>query len=138
MSDEKKEKVLTANAARVRAYRLRKKEELGDEKYREFIRIQKRNTRLATKVKKDVKTVEEGKTVQPSSKKENKEAIANYIAELLGDLDTQKKYDKPAIIQLVQQKIKKFDTSLGAETNCDQLIDNLDRTNLVIHQSMVI
>ena len=125
------EKVLTKNAERVRAYRQRKKQELGDEKYKEFMRVQKAQTRLATKVKKDIKKVEEGKEIKSSSKKENKEAVANYVAELLKDLDTQKKYDKPAIIQLVQQKIKKFDTTVGAETNCDQLIDNLDRTNLV-------
>ena len=35
---EMSEKVLTKNVERVRAYRQRKKEELGDEKYREFMR----------------------------------------------------------------------------------------------------
>ena len=130
--EEKKSSVkeLTSNALRVRAYRQRKKEEIGEEKYKEFMRVQKANTRLAKKVKVDKKTIEEGKLVQPS-KKETKEAITAYVAELLKDLDTKKVYDKPAVKQLVQQKIKKYDTTLGAKTNCSQLIDNLDRTNLV-------
>ena len=40
-------------------------------------------------------------------------------------------YEKPAIKQLVQQKIKKYDTTQGAKMNWKQLIDSLDLTNLV-------
>ena len=105
--EEKKSSVkeLTSNAIRVRAYRQRKKAEIGEEKYKEFMRVQKANTRLAKKVKVNNKTVEEGKFVQPS-KKETKEAITAYVAELLKDLDTKKVYDKPAVKQLVQQRLK--------------------------------
>ena len=56
-NDEKKEKVLTKNALRVRAYRARVKAELGDEKYKEAMRLQKQASRTATKAKKDVKVV---------------------------------------------------------------------------------
>ena len=50
-NDEKKEKVLTKNALRVRAYRARVKAELGDEKYKEAMRLQKQTSRTATKAK---------------------------------------------------------------------------------------
>ena len=55
---EMSEKVLTKNAQRVRAYRLRKKEELGEEKYKKFMRLEKAKNRTAKKAKDDVKTVE--------------------------------------------------------------------------------
>ena len=128
MSNE--EKKASSNAQRVAAYRLRKKTELGEEKYKEQMRLDKQKQRQSKKVKDDLKSAEEGKPIK-LSKKETKDQIAEYVANLIGELNTQKVYNKPAVTQLVQTKIKKFDHIQGATTNCDQLIDNLDKSSLV-------
>ena len=129
-NEDLKKKLASANALRVKAFRERQKAKLGEEQYKEFMKIQKRNTRTSRKAKEDIKTVEEGKTVK-MSRKETKEQIAQYVSNLLSDLDTTKVYHKPAVVQMVKQKLKKFDTAQGAKINCDQLIHNLDKSSLV-------
>ena len=49
MEEKKIVKELTSNAIRVRAYRERLKNNLGEEKYREFMRLEKSHTRTAKK-----------------------------------------------------------------------------------------
>ena len=130
---EKKNKDPTANALRVKAFRERQKAKLGEEKYKEFMRIEKMNTRTVNKAKKDVKVVSEGGVVKASRKeeKESKEQVAQYVAEIIGDLATKKVYNKPAVTQLVKERIQRYDSVKGGVENCDQLIDNLDKNNLV-------
>ena len=77
MSNE--EKKASSNAQRVAAYRLRKKTELGEEKYKEQMRLDKQKQRQSKKVKDDLKLAEEGKPIK-LSKKETKDQIAEYVA----------------------------------------------------------
>ncbi len=53
----------------------------------------RKSIRIATKAKSDAKLVSEGGVVNVSSKKQTKEKVARYVAELLSDLDTQKVYN---------------------------------------------
>lgn len=75
-----KEKVVTANALRVRAFRERQKSQLGDDKYKESMRIQKQTTRTANRAKKDVKVVSNSGVV-PHTRKETKEQLAQYVSD---------------------------------------------------------
>ena len=129
MSDIKK--LPTANALRVRAYREKQKAKLGDEAYKEQMRENRKATRVATKAKSDVKIVSEGGVVSEPTKREKKEYVAEYVASVLSDLDTQKIYNKPAVVQLVRQKIKTYDASTSGVKNCSELVNHLDTTNLV-------
>ena len=125
------EKLPSANALRVRAYRERQKAKLGDDKYKEQMRTERKATRTNTKARADVKIVSEGGVVTEPIKKETKKDIADYVATLLTDLDTQKVYNKPAVIQMVKQKIKTYDASVSGVKNCSDLVNHLDTTNLV-------
>ncbi len=121
----------SANAIRVASYRAKQKAKLGDDAYKEKMRTDRKGTRIATKAKADIKVIEEGGVVSEPSKKQTKEDVALYVGNLLSDLDTQKVYNKPAVVQLVKKKIERFDTKQGAITNCDQLVAYLDKSNLV-------
>jgi hypothetical protein len=127
----KENKSATKNALRVRAFRERQKASLGEEAYKEKMRTEKKESRIATKAKKDVKIIEEGGIVNEPTKKQTKDDLAQYVATLLTDLETQKVYNKPAVIQLVKQKIKRFDTTQGSVKNCKQLVGLLDKSSLV-------
>ena len=130
-NDEKT--LVSANALRVRNFRAKQKANLGEEKYKELMRLDKQKQRSSKKAKDDVKAIEEGKPVKVSKneKKQTKEQITEYVANLIGDLSTKKVYNKPAVTQLVQTKIKKFEIAQGAKINCEQLIQNLDKSFLV-------
>ena len=119
------------NALRVRAFRERQKASLGEDAYKEKMRTEKKESRAATKVKKDIKIVSEGGVIIEPTKKETKEDLADYVATLLTDLEIQKTYNKPAIVKLVKQKIKRFDTQQGSVKNCKQLVGLLDKSSLV-------
>jgi len=123
--------IRSANAIRVAAYRAKQKAKLGDDAYKEKMRTDRKGTRIATKAKADIKVVEEGGVVSEPTRKQTKEDVALYVGNLLSDLDTQKVYNKPAVVQLVKKKIERFDTKKGAITNCDQLVAYLDKSNLV-------
>ena len=123
--------IKSANAIRVAAYRAKQKAKLGDDTYKEKMRTERKATRLATKAKADIKVVEEGGIVSEPSKQQTKEDVALYVGNLLSDLDTQKVYNKPAVVQLVKKKIERFDTKQGAITNRAQLIAYLDKSSLV-------
>ena len=133
MNKDDKIALPSANALRVRNFRAKQKANLGEEKYKELMRLDKQKQRLDKKAKDDVKAVEEGKPLKAtkSEKKQTKEQVAQYVSNLLSDLDTTKVYNKPAVVQMVKQKLKKFDTTQGAKINCEQLIQNLDKSSLV-------
>ena len=123
--------IKSANAIRVAAYRAKQKAKLGDDTYKEKMRTERKATRIATKAKADIKVVEEGGIVSEPSKQQTKEDVALYVGNLLSDLDTQKVYNKPAVVQLVKKKIERFDTKQGAITNRAQLVAYLDKSSLV-------
>ena len=50
-NEDLKKKLASANALRVKAFRERQKAKLGEEQYKEFMKIQKRNTRISRKAK---------------------------------------------------------------------------------------
>jgi hypothetical protein len=131
MNKDDKIALPSANALRVRNFRAKQKANLGEEKYKELMRLDKQKQRLDKKAKDDVKAVEEGKPLKAtkSEKKQTKEQVAQYVSNLLSDLDTTKVYNKPAVVQMVKQKLKKFDTTQGAKINCEQLIQNLDKSS---------
>ena len=80
----------SANALRVRAFREKQKLQLGEDAYKEKMRTDRKATRIATKATSDAKVVSEGGVISEPSKKETKEDLAQYVATLLTDLDTQK------------------------------------------------
>lgn len=124
---------MTDNAKRVQVFRAKQRELLGEDVYKEKMNKERKASRIAKKAKDDAKKIQNGEVVNPSRQesKQTKADVASYVSELIGDLDTHKKYDKPAIIQMVKQKLKKFDNTQGAVTNCEELVSNLDKNSLV-------
>ena len=121
------------NKLRVQAFRERQRAELGDDKYRENMRTERKASRVAQKAKSDIRVVEDGGQVNPSRREasQTKEDVAQYVSALLTDLNTKKVYNKPAIVQMVKQKLSRFDNKQGAVTNCEQLVSSLDKSSLV-------
>ena len=131
MDEHKKE----LNRIRVARHRALKKTLIGDEAYRESVKLSQQKYRLNVKQKNDIALVNDGLPIAEPRKQETIEEIKTYVSNLvvnlLDDSENKKVFNLPVVKLIAEQKIKKFDLKKGAVTSCKKLIEVLDTTNLV-------